>query len=77
MRSQIRSLTFNNNSKVDSFTGEYNNQIVTGNNKSGKFLINNFKNFSEIAITCLEFEVAKRFNFNLKDIKINSVLHTI
>lgn len=66
MRSVIVGLEFNKNSKVDSFKGEYNNQIVTGNNETGKFLLNNSKNFNEVAVTCLEFEIEKRFNFNLR-----------
>jgi len=69
MRSQIVGLEFNkSNNESDCFTGEYNNKVVTGNNETGKFLINNSRNFNEIAITCLEFEVEKRFN--IKDVKM-------
>jgi len=75
MRSQIKSLTFNkSNNESDCFTGEYDNKVVTGSNETGKFLINNSRNFNEIAITCLEYEIEKRFN--IKDIRMNAPIHT-
>jgi len=74
MRSVIVGLEFNKSSNNDCFTGEYDNKIVTGSNETGKFLINNSKSFNEVAITCLEYEVEKRFN--IKDIRIIAPIHT-